>query len=76
MISVRTERDTYEIRFSSLAEAMRQIPAESFVFTPKYCGFDLDRAVLNKSTVGYAEAYVPTTDFYRARAGPPRPGWP
>ena len=33
MISVRTERDSYEIRFSSLAEAMREIPPESFVIT-------------------------------------------
>lgn len=33
MISVRTERNTYEIRFSSLAEAMQEIPSESFVIT-------------------------------------------
>ena len=50
--------------------AWQERKAESFVFTPKYCGFDLDRAVLNKSKIGYAEAYVPTTAFYRDGEGP------
>ena len=34
--------------------AWQERKAESFVFTPKYCGFDLDRAVLTKSKAGYA----------------------
>ena len=50
--------------------AWQERKAESFVFTPKYCGYDLDRAVLNKSTEGYSEAYVRTTDFYRQDHGP------
>ena len=50
--------------------AWQERKAESFVFTPKYCGFDLDRAVLNKSKMGYAEAYAPTTAFYRDDEGP------
>ncbi len=50
--------------------AWQERKAESFVFTPKYCGYDLDRAVLNKSTEGYSEAYVPTRNFYRNADGP------
>ncbi len=50
--------------------AWQERKAESFVFTPKYCGFDLDRAVLNKSTIGYAEAYVPTSGLLPRRRRP------
>src|SRR5262249_60165125 len=45
--------------------------AESFVFTPKYCGYDLDRAVLtNADASRRSEAYAPTESFYQSGQGP------
>ena len=50
--------------------AWQERKAESFVFTPKYCGYDLDRAVLEKSQDGAADAYLPTLNFYHDGSGP------
>lgn len=51
--------------------AWQERKAASFVFTPKYCGYDVDRAVLTKSTDGvYDDAYVPTERFYQPGSGP------
>jgi hypothetical protein len=51
--------------------AWQERKATSFVFTPKYCGYDLDRAVLTKNAREHqSEAYVPTTQYYRRDEGP------
>ena len=51
--------------------AWQERKATSFVFTPKYCGYDVDRAVLTKgSSRQRSEGYVPTTAFYRDNEGP------
>jgi glycerophosphoryl diester phosphodiesterase len=51
--------------------AWQERKATSFVFTPKYCGYDVDRAVLRKVPNGLREdAYVPTKDYYRPGYGP------
>jgi glycerophosphoryl diester phosphodiesterase len=51
--------------------AWQERKATSFVFTPKYCGYDVDRAVLPKrKRLEGNEAYVPTTAFYRRNSGP------
>jgi hypothetical protein len=44
--------------------AWQERKASSFIFTPNYCGYDADRAVLKKSTdTTHADAYVPTENF-------------
>ena len=51
--------------------AWQERKATSFVFTPKHCGYDLDRAVLTKVRErGRSEAYVPTRSYYRDKEGP------
>jgi glycerophosphoryl diester phosphodiesterase len=50
--------------------AWQERKAESFVFTPKFCGYDLDSAVFKKSRDLATEAYIPTHCFYRDRSGP------
>jgi glycerophosphoryl diester phosphodiesterase len=50
--------------------AWQERKAESFVFTPKYCGYDLDRAVFKKAEDMATEAYIPTQCFYRDGSGP------
>src|SRR6185503_15567623 len=51
--------------------AWQERKATSFVFTPKYCGYDIDRAVLPKHKLREGnEAYVQTTAFYRKDQGP------
>jgi glycerophosphoryl diester phosphodiesterase len=49
--------------------AWQERKATSFVFTPKYCGYDVDRAVLNKSHLS-SDGYVPTKAFYHDDEGP------
>ena len=49
--------------------AWQERKATSFVFTPKYCGYDVDRAVLTKSHLS-SDGYVPTTAFYHGDEGP------
>jgi hypothetical protein len=49
--------------------AWQERKATSFVFTPKYCGFDVDRAVLNKDPGLRSEGFVPTREFY-SEGGP------
>lgn len=44
--------------------AWQERKASSFVFTPHYCGYDVDRAVLDGKRHGaHADAYVPTSSF-------------
>jgi hypothetical protein len=50
--------------------AWQERKATSFVFTPKHCGYDLDRAVLTKAPGFRSEAYVPTSAYYRDGEGP------
>lgn len=51
--------------------AWQERKATSFVFTPKHCGYDLDRAVLTKThDLQRSEAYVPTRSYYRTNEGP------
>lgn len=49
--------------------AWQERKATPFVFTPKYCGYDVDRAVLNKSHLS-SDGYVPTKVFYHDDEGP------
>ena len=49
--------------------AWQERKATPFVFTPKYCGYDVDRAVLNKSQLS-SDGYVPTKAFYHDDEGP------
>jgi predicted acylesterase/phospholipase RssA len=44
--------------------AWQERKATSFVFTPKYCGYDVDRAVLSKDQKLRSEGFVPTLEFY------------
>ena len=44
--------------------AWQERKATSFVFTPKYCGYDVDRAVLGKDPRLRSEGFVPTQEFY------------
>ena len=45
--------------------------AASFVFTPKYCGYDIDRAVLHKDKGDqWPDAYAPTHHYVVDGAGP------
>jgi glycerophosphoryl diester phosphodiesterase len=51
--------------------AWQERKSAAFVFTPKYCGYDVDRAVLTKIHDGLSEdAYVPTGAFYDPGKGP------
>ena len=50
--------------------AWQERKATSFIFTPKYCGYDIDRAVLPAPRSEGSEAYVPTTSFYRKNSAP------
>ena len=51
--------------------AWQERKATSFVFTPKYCGYDLDRAVLTKDKRAYwPDAFAPTRHYVAAGAGP------
>src|SRR5207247_1985125 len=46
--------------------AWQERKATSFVFTPKYCGYDVDRAVLQKHKDGnWPDAYAPTRSYVR-----------
>ena len=44
--------------------AWQERKATSFVFTPKYCGYDVDRAMLSKDPSLSSEGFVPTKEFY------------
>jgi hypothetical protein len=51
--------------------AWQERKAEPFVFTPKYCGFDIDRAALTKvKSKLSSQAYVPTAHFFNEGTGP------
>jgi Patatin-like phospholipase len=50
--------------------AWQERKATSFVFTPKYCGYDVDRALLTKGRQQRSEGYVPTKAFYDDAEGP------
>jgi hypothetical protein len=51
--------------------AWQERKAAPFVFTPKYCGYDLDRAVLNKGrTRFWPDAYAPTRRYSYNGRGP------
>lgn len=51
--------------------AWQERKATSFVFTPRYCGYDVDRAVLQKDSDGYwADAYAPTQAYVADGSGP------
>jgi hypothetical protein len=50
--------------------AWQERKATSFVFTPKYCGYDVDRAVLNKEQIGHwPDAYAPTSRYVHQGRG-------
>ena len=49
--------------------AWQERKATSFVFTPKYCGYDVDRSVLTKDCRQHSEGFVGTLGYYNA-AGP------
>jgi glycerophosphoryl diester phosphodiesterase len=51
--------------------AWQERKSTSFVFTPKFCGYDVDRAVITSRRNGLREdAYVPTRNYYHAGEGP------
>jgi len=51
--------------------AWQERKATSFVFTPKYCGYDIDRAVLQKDKGGHwPDAYAPTRSYVAQGVGP------
>lgn len=51
--------------------AWQERKATSFVFTPKYCGYDIDRAVLTKQPGDWwPDAYAPTRSYVMDKAGP------
>lgn len=51
--------------------AWQERKSASFVFTPKFCGYDVDRAVITPSHNGLREdAYVPTRNYYDPGKGP------
>lgn len=51
--------------------AWQERKAASFVFTPKYCGYDIDRAVLHKDKGDqWPDAYAPTHHYVVDGAGP------
>lgn len=51
--------------------AWQERKATSFVFTPKYCGYDVDRAVLQRGTDSvWPDGYAPTRSFISRGTGP------
>jgi hypothetical protein len=50
--------------------AWQERKATSFVFTPKYCGYDVDRSVLAKDRDQHSEGFVRTNSFYNRVRGP------
>jgi hypothetical protein len=51
--------------------AWQERKGAAFVFTPMYCGYDIDRAVLRKNTDNsHADAYVPTRSYAYPDTGP------
>jgi hypothetical protein len=50
--------------------AWQERKAASFVFTPKYCGYDVDRSVLTKDPDQHSEGFVATKNFYNETSGP------
>jgi hypothetical protein len=51
--------------------AWQERKSTSFVFTPKYCGYDVDRAVISKDHDGLREdGFVPTANYYHPGRGP------
>jgi hypothetical protein len=51
--------------------AWQERKATSFVFSPKYCGYDVDRAVLHRHLDGsWCDAYAPTHAYMSNRFGP------
>ena len=51
--------------------AWQERKSASFVFTPKFCGYDVDRAVITPGHNGLREdAYVPTRNYYHPGEGP------
>ena len=51
--------------------AWQERKSTSFVFTPKFCGYDVDRAVITKSHERLCDdAYVPTRNYYHSVDGP------
>ena len=51
--------------------AWQERKASSFTFTPKYCGYDVDRAVLSAQKRSYwPDAYAPTSSYFFDKLGP------
>jgi patatin-like phospholipase len=51
--------------------AWQERKATSFVFTPKYCGYDVDRAVMQKNKGDdWPDAYAPTCNYVSEGTGP------
>ena len=51
--------------------AWQERKATSFVFTPKYCGYDVDRALLQSDKGDYwPDAYAPTQQYVAEGCGP------
>jgi hypothetical protein len=51
--------------------AWQERKAASFIFTPKYCGYDIDRATLKKDKGRHwPDAYTPTRDYVNRNQGP------
>jgi hypothetical protein len=51
--------------------AWQERKATSFVFTPKYCGYDVDRAVMQKDKGDYwPDGYAPTRYYVNEGQGP------
>ena len=50
--------------------AWQERKATSFVFTPRYCGYDVDRAVLSKARSPQSAGYVPTASYHNDEEGP------
>jgi hypothetical protein len=51
--------------------AWQERKATSFVFTPKYCGYDVDRALLQKDKGdNWPDAYAPTRQYVAEGVGP------
>jgi hypothetical protein len=52
--------------------AWQERKATSFVFTPRFCGYDVDRAVLRKMDASpQSSGYVPTATYHNDDEGPP-----
>jgi glycerophosphoryl diester phosphodiesterase len=51
--------------------AWQERKSTSFVFTPKFCGYDVDRAVISAGRQGLRDdGYVPTDNYYHPNRGP------